>query len=314
MAALTTRPYQPGDASTLTDLMNQIEEDGGGRAAFTHDDTSALVKAVVADPATDTRLTFDGDGRLVAAGLVSTPPAGGFRVDMMGGVHPDQRGQGLGRELLSWQYERATQIHAAQAPDAQWQAELGVLLGEESAPRLYARHGFAAVRYFFDMVADTSAANADAALPDGLSVVEPYAELWHDLFEAHMEAFTDHWGFQRGTFERFRTLVLENETFRPELSRIALDGDQIAGYVLGYQDADPERLYIGQIGTRRPWRGQGLASALIAEVLVAAAKAGLGKAGLGVDAANPTGAVGVYERAGFVKEHSFVAYRRPIGG
>jgi len=51
---------------------------------------------------------------------------------------------------------------------------------------------------------------------------------------------------------------------------------------------------------------------LLAEVLRAAAAAGLPRASLGVDAKNPTGAVGVYERAGFAVEHSFLAYRRPI--
>jgi ribosomal protein S18 acetylase RimI-like enzyme len=55
-----------------------------------------------------------------------------------------------------------------------------------------------------------------------------------------------------------------------------------------------------------------VASALLAEVIEAAAQAGFTSVGLGVDADSPTGAVGVYERAGFVKEHSFVAYRRPI--
>lgn len=313
MAGLHTRPYEPSDAAAFTDLMNTIEVAGGGRAAFTADETVAWVKAIVGEPATDTRLTFDEGGTLVAAGIVSTPPEGGFRVDMMGGVHPDRLGQGLGRELLAWQYARATEIHDAVAPQAQWQAELGTLLGEETAPRLYRRFDFAPVRYFFDMVADTAAASPDAALPAGLRSVQPGDVDPNALFEAHMEAFTDHWGFQRGTYQRFRALVLDNESFRPDLSRVALDGDEIAGYLLGYDDADPERLYIGQIGTRRPWRGKGLASALIAEALEAAGKAGFARACLGVDAENPTGALGVYERAGFEREHSFVAYRRPIG-
>ncbi len=313
MADLTTRPYEPSDAAAFTDLMNTIEVAGGGRAAFTAEETTAMVSGLVHDMATDTRLTFDGDGALVAGGMVATPPAGGFRLDMIGGIHPDRLGEGLGRELLAWQVERATQIHAAVAPDAQWQAELGAMLGDEISPRLYRRFDFAPVRYFFDMVADTAAANPDAVLPEGLQLVQPAEEHAHALYEAHMEAFTDHWGFQRGSYERFRTLVLDNESYRPDLSRLALDGDEIAGYLLGYNDADPERLYIGQIGTRRPWRGKGLASALIAEAFTAAAKDGLPRVSLGVDAENPTGAVGVYERAGFVKEHSFVAYRRPIG-
>jgi len=51
----------------------------------------------------------------------------------------------------------------------------------------------------------------------------------------------------------------------------------------------------------------------MAEVIEAAGQAGYSYVCLGVDADSPTGAVGVYERAGFKHEHSFVAYRRPIG-
>jgi len=34
---------------------------------------------------------------------------------------------------------------------------------------------------------------------------------------------------------------------------------------------------------------------------------------LGVDAENPTGALGLYEGLGFEVDHRSVAYRRPIG-
>jgi GNAT superfamily N-acetyltransferase len=312
VADLTTRPYEPDDAAAFTALMNTIQEAAGGRAEFTVDETRSLVKALVADLATDTRLVFDGDGTLVAGGIVTTPPAGGFRADIIGGVHPDRHGEGLGRDLLTWQYERATEIHADRASGVQWQVETGTLAGEPSAPRLFDRLGFAPVRYYFDMVAPTSAANPLARLPEGLRSVEVSDDLSHAIYEAHVEAFADHWGYQRREYEPWYALSVGSPNFRPELSRVALDGDQIAGYVLGFDHADPDCVYVGTVGTRRPWRRKGLASALLAEVISAAGKAGMATARLGVDADSPTGAVGVYERAGFVQEHTFVAYRRPI--
>ncbi len=312
MADLTTRPYEPDDAAELTALLNAIEERAGGRPAFTEDETRVLADTLIVDRATDSRMIFDGDGVLVAGGIVPTPPPGGFRVDIYGGVHPDRYGQGLGRELLTWQYQRAVEIHDERDPGSEWQAETGTLTGDTEASRLFPKLGFAPVRYFFDMVAPTTTAAEPIALPTGLRVVTPDTSQHHELYEAHMEAFADHWGYQRREFEPWTTLTVNSTDYRPELSRVALAGDEVAGYVLSYTDASPDRLYIGQVGTRRAWRRQGLASALLSEVLAAAGAAGLALAGLGVDADSPTGAVGLYERAGFTREHSFVAYRRPI--
>ena len=311
MADMTTRPYEPNDAAAATALMNVIDQAGGGRAAFTVEAVGAMLASEVAHFPTDTQLTFAADGALAAMGAVATPPTGGYRVDLFGGVHPDRRGQGLGRAVLGWQYDRATQIHAVTAPGEQWQAEVGVMAGEPTAARLLARLEFSVVRYFVEMLAST-ASTSGATLPAGLrsEVLTPGID--RSLYDAHVEAFADHWGAQRREIDKWLPLALHSKDFRPALSRVAFDGDEIAGYVLTYRDNDPSRSYIGQVGTRRPWRGKGVASALIAEVIEASRQAGYSYVCLGVDADSPTGAVGVYERAGFKREHSFVAYRRAI--
>jgi GNAT superfamily N-acetyltransferase len=311
VADLTTRPYEPGDAAAVADLYNTLERATGGHPGYMPDELGAMMRATVRDFGRDTRLVTDPDGRLVAVGSVHTPPDGGFRVDLYGGVLPERQGQGLGRELLGWQLERAEEIHRAVAPDAEWQAETGAMVDDASAARLMRRFGLAPVRYFFEMAAATKKPGS-AGLPEGLESLPYRAELERPLYEAHMEAFADHWGYQRRGFDEWVGMTLRSSGFRPELSRIAVDGGEIAAYVLGYTDADPGRLYIGQVGTRRPWRRRGLAAALLAEVLGAASEAGLGTAALGVDGASPTGAVGVYERAGFVVESRAVAYRRPL--
>ena len=81
--------------------------------------------------------------------------------------------------------------------------------------------------------------------------------------------------------------------------------------MLAYNNVEG-REYIGQVGTRRPWRKRGLASALISASLAAAVADGKSSASLGVDADSPTGAVGVYERLGFEVKHKFVSYRRSV--
>ena len=63
---------------------------------------------------------------------------------------------------------------------------------------------------------------------------------------------------------------------------------------------------------RRPWRGRGLATALLVRGMIAFRAAGMDAASLGVDTENPTGAVGLYERVGFTVNRRFVRLRRVV--
>jgi len=312
---LTTRPYDEADAAAIAALFNVSEQAAGGHPGMTDDDIAAWFGTLARDRGSDTRVVTAPDGTIIAAALVPTPPAGGYRVDVDGVVHPDWRGRGLGRELLGWQLARAAQIHGAVAPDAHWEAHVGALLEDESAIRLYRRFGMTPQRYWFDMTAPTEGV-PEVALPEGLRVEAYTPVLEKSLYEAHQDAFLDAWGYQRREFGDWLALSVRTETFVPELSRVAFDGDQIAGYVLSYHDAVPDCLYIGQVGTRRSWRRRGLAGALLAEVLREAGNADKTRVMLGVDADSPTGAVGVYERVGFKVEHRAVTYavtELPVG-
>lgn len=311
MGQLRTRGYQASDASALADLWNLIEQHAGGHPGFTPEDAQSILTAMVRNAGSDSRLVFAPDGALVAAAVTPTPPPGGFRVDLMGGVHPQWRGQGIGRELLSWQLTRAAEIHRTEAPGAAWEAHVGMLIGDEDALRLFRRFGMSPVRYWFEMVAPTAPAPA-TALPDGLRMITYSPEHEKALHATHSEAFADHWGYQRRDLQEWATLTVGSDSFLPELSLLAFDGDELAGYVLSYTDADPTRLYIGHVGVRRPWRRRGLAGGLLAQVLGAAGRTGRTSAGLGVDADSPTGAVGVYERVGFSVESRAVTYARPL--
>jgi mycothiol synthase len=307
MVDLETRPYRTGDAPALTVLYNAIERHGGGHPGNTDDETEAIVNSIVADPETDSRLVFSPDGELVAAGVVAVPPPGGFRIDAHGGVSPQWRGRGLGREILGWQIERSREIHrAAGSPDG-WVFETNTLIADDPAVRLFERFGAEPSRYYFEMVAP--AKDDPRPIPGGLRVQTYEPRFERALFDAHTEAFSDHWGYQKRTFEQWTGFTVRSESFRPDLSRLAFDGDELAAYVLSYDDADPDRVYVGHVGTRRAWRRRGLAGALLSEVLTGSAALGKGHAYLWVDADSPTGAVGVYEGAGFTTATRSVEYR-----
>jgi GNAT superfamily N-acetyltransferase len=307
MADLIFRPYRPGDAAALTALYNAVEQYGGGHPGNTEDETAAVISSIVAEPETDSRLVFSPDGELVAAGVVAAPPPDGFRIDALGGVAPQWRGRGLGREVLGWQLDRSREIHrAAGSPDG-WVFETNTLLADDAALRLFERFGATPSRYYFEMVAP--AKDDPRTVPDGLRVQAYEQRFERALFEAHTEAFSDHWGYQKRTFDQWTGFTVRSESFRADLSRLVFDGDELAAYVLSYDDADPDRVYIGHVGTRRPWRRRGLAGVLLSDVLTATAALGKAHAYLWVDADSPTGAVGVYEGAGFTTATRSVEYR-----
>jgi len=311
------RPYQPADAPALAELMNALEEHAGGHASYTADELQGLIAALVADLGSDSSMAFAEDGRLVAAGFTTTPPAGGSRLYLTGGVHPLWRGRGLGRQILGRHLDRARQIHQAHTPGVPWVAEAPrIPSGDQDAPRLFRRFGLAPVRYWFEMAAPTTQVPA-AATPPGLLVEVYSARHEAAVHAAHMESFADNWSFQYRELATWLPLTVRSASFIPELSLLAFDGPspgaQLTGYLLTYLHADPSRVYVGELGVRRPWRCLGLANALLARVLDAAGRAGHKEVSLSVDADSPTGAVGVYERAGFTVESSTVTYSTPLG-
>jgi ribosomal protein S18 acetylase RimI-like enzyme len=149
-----------------------------------------------------------------------------------------------------------------------------------------------------------------ARVPAGLRVV-PFSDgMAVALHAAETEAMADHFGYEPRGFDSWAGLALQ-DAFRPDLTRLALDGDEVAGYVR-VADERGDRVRISAVGTRPRWRGRGLASALLRQALAAAAADGGHRATLGVDSQNPTGAVGIYQRTGFEVVSSWVSYRKPL--
>jgi mycothiol synthase len=308
---LTTRPYTGADAPHVAGLLNAIEAEADGGHRFSDAEIRALVLADVKDLGQDSRLVWTAAGTLAAAGVVTAPYPGGSRAGVEGGVHPRWRGRGIGRELLGWQFRRAAELHAQHDPAALWTVATGATVADDSARRLFERFGLHPVRYFLDMAAPTGGVHP-VRVPDGIRIVRYAASLRAAVHQSHLEAFSDHWGHEPIGIDEWAGYTVSSEVFRGDLSLVALDGDQVAAYLLAYDGPD-NHLYIGQVGTRQGWRKRGLATALVAQALAAAAADGKTTATLGVDADSPTGAVGVYERLGFTARHSpYAVYEKVL--
>ena len=73
-----------------------------------------------------------------------------------------------------------------------------------------------------------------------------------------------------------------------------------------------KRGWLRSVFVRRPWRKRGLGKAIVLRSLQVFRERGMTSAGLGVDADNPTGAMGLYTGTGFETEIRSSAYRKPM--
>src|SRR5215475_2743742 len=309
-----TRSWTDGDFVAYADLRNSITAAGGGDALLTESDVRSGLGPMLSDPEHDAKLLVSADGALAAAAIVFAPSAGGERARISGGVRPSWRDQGIGRELLDWALERLRLLHGASAPERDWLVNVHTPRHTDAGERLFARYGFRPERYFFDMKAslDPSSPRPVAPAPGRVRVMCLPPGLEGELYEAYVAAFEDHWGHEPIPLDRWRAMTVDSESYRSELSRVVLDGDEIVAFTLGFVGIDGE-VYIGGVGTRRRWRKRGLASLLLNDVLGAAERAGLAVARLDVDSDSVTGAVGVYERVGFRINATNCIFSRPLG-
>ncbi len=291
------------DLTTVADLENWL---GHTTAAF--------------DPARNVVLA-EVDGALVGYGWVDwVDTTDGFREFRLGGyVHPDWQDRGIGRRLVAWQEAHASGHPAASA--ANRPLVLGTMSSERDARkvRLFTRLGYDAARFFFEMRRPTLDEIEVPPMPAGLEI-RPIA---HDrasqkqLWDADVEAFEDHWGgfdASDAAFEAWLTRPNHN----PDLWIAAWDGAQIAGAVTNaiYPEENETRGYrrgwLATVFVRRPWRRRGLGAALVARALLRLREAGMSEGMLGVDSGNPSGALALYERAGFKVHTQWTAYRKPM--
>ncbi len=313
---VTWRPATSDDAPAITGLLEAMSRRD-------HPDWSESLAEIVdelehswIDLPLDSALAHDADGALVAWGLVieMPEPESLLRVILPGGVHPERRGQGLGRRLLAWQRARAEQrLSRSDSILPAWVLSYAPDRAPEHG-RLLERSGFEPARYFTSLVAVLEGADLERPLPDGVRVEPMSVKRSEAVRRAKNASFADHWGSQPATVEGWSSM-LALPSARPDLSRIALVDDEVVGFVLTDINEDDwgrqgfTGCYIGLVGTVREWRGRGLASALLADVMRAAREAGLERVVLDVDAENPTGALGVYTRLGFAATSRDVSYR-----
>jgi ribosomal protein S18 acetylase RimI-like enzyme len=262
------------------------------------------------------------DGSLAASIMVHERLQGieSRRAFLWGVTHPGHRGLGIGSAIVAWAVARADEILADQPAELLRIVEAFKEVRLVDAVALHEAAGFRPARWYFDMRRDLREPLPEMPDLGGLRFGPYAAALGERLRGVHNEAFADHWGSEPLTPEIWGREFVGDPFFRPDLSFVVFDGDEIAGYTVNYVvESDWEANgvregWVGQLGVRRRWRKRGLATALLVRSMEAFLAADLEAATLGVDAENPTGALSVYERVGFRPIRRSVRLQRPYPG
>lgn len=323
MSSLRWRPPSRADLPEWAGLLDAIEAVDRRGETYTAVDLDDEWSSVWSHPETNSVFVWDGP-QLVAFGWLKTQvgQAKGHRIDCWGGVRPSHRGRGVGRALLEWQTRRASEVAAGLDPSLPARLGLDAADHQQELHRLAARAGFEPIRRFLEVARPTADPLAAAKPVPDLELVPWSPELDDATRSAHGDSFVDHWGSEPRTDEEWRQWYTGHRSFRPDLSLVARHPAtaEVAAFVLcaAYpQDWEggevPVEAWVNTVGTRRAWRGRGAARWVLTEVLarIASSPTGFERAILGVDADNPTGALGLYRSLGFEDVRAVTYLTRP---
>ena len=324
VAGLTLRPVRwPDEVGLIVDVNNAARLAGGSLFVMRADVIQTYYDHLVhCDLATDLRLAEAG-GRPVGYVRVEwRDETRGDRVHDAALYVAPEAPDGSFAALLDWILNRHDEIAAAQGPIERPRTLSVSIVAEPSGARAALEgRGFRPVRFGFEMLRPTLDDIPACVLPAGLEVRPVVQADLRAIWEAEVEAFAGHWGASDHdrSETNWREWLADPLHRQVELWQVAWDGDQVAGMVRPFvNENDNERFGVRRgwcenISTRAPWRGRGVASALICRALRALRDLGMTEAALGVDAQNETGALRLYEKMGFRETSRETEWRRPLG-
>ena len=269
----------------------------------------------------DLQLWKDDRGNLVAIAEFWHDPPAPNETQVLGSlyfdIHPQSRGESLESAIMDWAKQRLRRIGQEFA--------LPLILQTGCRDQLTVRRdllvraGFIPERYFFQLKRSLQTPLPEQPIPAGWKVRcvrgKSDAEAWVEMFN---QSFVDHWNYSPLTIEEYHyyltlsdyepTLDLVIETSTGKLVTFCYSSiDRERNQRLGHQEG-----HVCLLGTRRGYRRQGLARALLIAGLKRLHSKGMDTVTIGVDSQNPNGAVALYTSIGFTEDFRSTVYQQEV--
>ncbi len=162
---------------------------------------------------------------------------------------------------------------------------------------LMRRRDWTPTRQFWRMRIELDAPTPVPQWPDDLTVRSYERPSDDDAVHALIETcFAEIGGQRERTLEEWSAFLLETPRFDPQMCVVVVRNGQPIGAAMTEDVADYG--FVRQLAVSPRCRGGGLGTALLHECFRRHAERGLPATVLGVDSANPTGAIALYEKAG----------------
>jgi ribosomal protein S18 acetylase RimI-like enzyme len=308
------RPARDEDAERAAALVNEESVAHLGTPIYSTEQVLRHWSSPVVDRERDVAVVEAPGGEVCGwFSVVCGPPH--VEVFALGVVAPAWHGRGLGVAILAECERRAARFLGLAPVGARVVIYAGALADEPAVGALLTGAGYREVRRFQLMRIDFPDVLPAPSVPAGIRLepVDPERDV-AAAFDAHREAFADHWGEIEETLDEFRHWLIDTRRFERELSLLARDGQDVAGYLFAWPEAeeDPSRGYVAALGTRRAHRGRGIAEALLRHVFRTLLDSGKRGCDLHVDSDSLTGATRLYERVGMTAHPRFATWEKEL--
>ena len=230
-----------------------------------------------------------------------------------GNLLPDYWGLGIAHLMLRYAEEKCRGIAAERHAGRDRRFRCWYRQKAEKPIGFLKQNGYEIERYFYSMNRPIEQPLDACPLPAGIEIRPVQPEHYRAIWDADNEAFRDHWGYSDPTEDMYQA-HMNDRMFQPHLWKIAWDGDQVVAGVHNMLDEEENKTYHRKRGytedifTLRPWRGKGIARALIAESIRMFRGMGMQETHLGVDADNTSGALRLYQNMGYVVDKDKTSY------
>lgn len=319
MANLLARSYAGDrDLEAIADLINTCEAVDRLEQGTSISELQQEFNAPSFDRTRDIRLWEDAKGKLIVfARLWISEPAEVTDGWLSFRVHPEARAGDVEAAAIAWGEGRMREIEKQRGTGVKLRSSTRA--DECDRISLLTSCGFRAERYFFRMARSLSEPIPEPQFPQGFWLrqvsCEQDAEAWVEMFN---QSFIDHWNHHDLTVEKFK-YNLTKPSYRQDLNLIAVAADgTFAAFCyceINVEECDRtgrNEGWITVLGTRRGFRKLGLGRAMLLAGLQRLKAAGVETAILGVDTANPSGALRLYQSAGFHNIRDSISYIKDV--